>query len=51
MEFNQPFAPATRNYLFSFAHKRLRDADSAEDIVQETLLAAFRSGHTLTPQA
>lgn len=46
MEFNQSFAPATRNYLLSFAQRRLRDADSAEEVVQETLLAACRSGHT-----
>ncbi|MGE0129045.1 MAG: sigma-70 family RNA polymerase sigma factor [Blastocatellales bacterium] len=46
MEFNQSFAPATRNYLFNFAHRRLRDADTAEEVVQDTLLAAFRSGHT-----
>lgn len=46
MEFNQSFAPATRAYLLGFAQRRLRDADSAEEAVQETLLAACRSGHT-----
>lgn len=44
MEFNQAFAPATRAYLLNFAQRRLRDADSAEEVVQETLLAAWRSG-------
>lgn len=46
MGFNQSFVPATRNYLLGFAQRRLRDTDSAEEIVQETLLAACRSGHT-----
>lgn len=46
MEFIQSFAPAARNYLLKFTQHRLQSADSAEDIVQEALLAACRSGHT-----
>lgn len=46
MEFNQTFAPATRDYLLGFAQRRLRDAEFAEEVVQETLLAAWRFNHS-----
>jgi RNA polymerase sigma-70 factor, ECF subfamily len=33
-----------RRYLFSYALARLREADAAEELVQDTLLAALESG-------
>lgn len=51
MEFNLSFASTTRNYLLKYAQHRLRDAEQAEDIVQETLLTAFRSRHTFAGQS
>ncbi len=33
-----------RSYLMRVAHLQLRDADAAEDVVQETMLAAIASG-------
>jgi hypothetical protein len=47
MIFNQNFAPETRDYLCGFARRRLSDSELAEDVVQETLLSAFRAGHSL----
>ena len=35
-------------YLFKFAVSRLRDATRAEDLVQETFLAALRGGETFS---
>lgn len=51
MEFKLSFAPATRNYLLKYAQHRLQDTDQAEDVVQETLLTACRSGHTFAGQS
>ena len=39
------------DYLFSFAMSRLRNVDAAEDAVQETLLAAIRTGNTFAGQS
>lgn len=36
------------NYLFHFALKRLRDADAAEDMVQETFLAGLKARHSFS---
>lgn len=36
-------ATAHRAYLYNFAFKHVRDADLADDLVQETLLAALQS--------
>src|SRR5689334_7004783 len=35
---------AQRAYLFRVAHLQLRDRDAADDVVQETLLAALSGG-------
>jgi RNA polymerase sigma-70 factor (ECF subfamily) len=39
---------AHRKYLFRVAHLQLRDRDVAEDVVQETLLAALAGQQTFT---
>lgn len=51
MECKLSLAPAIRNYLLKYAQHRLQDADYAEDVVQETLLTACRSGHTFAGQS
>jgi RNA polymerase sigma-70 factor (ECF subfamily) len=51
MSFNQNFAPETRDYLCGFARRRLSDSDLAEDVVQETLLSAFRADHSYAGQS
>lgn len=37
-------AASHRDYLYRFAMKKVRDADLADDLVQDTLLAALQSG-------
>ena len=39
------------DYLFKFAIMRLRDPGKAEDVVQEVLLAAFKSGQSFAGRA
>jgi len=39
------------DYLFNFAIGQLRDANVAEDLVQETFLAAFKARHRFTGQS
>jgi RNA polymerase sigma-70 factor (ECF subfamily) len=39
------------DYLFNFAIGQVRDANVAEDLVQETFLAAFKARHRFTGQS